>query len=200
MPTIRVDITWHVGWPVATPTPMFESAVGDAVITGQAQTDGSIVIEVRSQEALLTVKSSRLNPKSNFFQIFVAWEFPSDLSAVANGKLIASLMPLESPLPEVVELPKPKPRTPKDFSSENAQALQARKDFVAQLTAKSGNRLTEIMHHAALFLHVRRAGARRRSVRRDRCEATRDATRSGLMCRVGGSSGHMPPRPMGRTA
>jgi hypothetical protein len=50
------------------------------------------------------------------------------------------------------------------------------------------------------FLHVRRAGARRRSVRRDRCEATRDATRSGLICRFGGSSGHAAPRLMGRTA
>jgi hypothetical protein len=36
------------------------------------------------------------------------------------------------------------------------------------------------------FLHVRRAGACRHSVWRDRCEVTRDAARSGLICRVGG--------------
>ena len=39
------------------------------------------------------------------------------------------------------------------------------------------------------FLQVRRADARRRSVRRDRCEATRCATRLGLICHVGGSQG-----------
>src|SRR5262249_22823181 len=50
------------------------------------------------------------------------------------------------------------------------------------------------------FLHVRRADACRRSVWRDRCEATRDAARSGLICRVGGSSGHTAPRLMGLTA
>src|SRR5215813_14869799 len=50
------------------------------------------------------------------------------------------------------------------------------------------------------FLHVTRADACRRSVWRDRCEATRDAARSGLICRVGGSSGHTAPRLMGLTA
>ena len=50
------------------------------------------------------------------------------------------------------------------------------------------------------FLHVRRGGVHRRSVRRDRRKATRDAARSGLICHVGGSSGHTAPRLMGRTA
>ena len=39
------------------------------------------------------------------------------------------------------------------------------------------------------FLYVRGADACRHSVWRDRCEATRHAARSGLICRVGGSSG-----------
>ena len=50
------------------------------------------------------------------------------------------------------------------------------------------------------FLHVRRSDACRRSVWRERWEATRDAARSGLICRVGGSSGHAAPRLMGLTA
>src|SRR5262249_28484401 len=50
------------------------------------------------------------------------------------------------------------------------------------------------------FLHVRRADARRHSVWRDRCEATRDAARSGLISRVGGSAGHTAPRLTGLTA
>ena len=61
-------------------------------------------------------------------------------------------------------------------------------------------RLARIMHHACVFLRVRRTDARRRSVRRDRCEDTRCATRSGLICHVGGSAGHTAPPPMGRTA
>lgn len=50
------------------------------------------------------------------------------------------------------------------------------------------------------FFEVRRADARRRSVRWDRREDTRDAARSGLICHVGGSAGHTAPRPMGLTA
>jgi hypothetical protein len=61
-------------------------------------------------------------------------------------------------------------------------------------------RLARIMHHTTLFLQVMRADARRRSVRWDRREATRDAARWGLMCHIGGSAGHTAPRPMVRTA
>src|SRR5207253_3536935 len=60
--------------------------------------------------------------------------------------------------------------------------------------------LAAIMHHAGTFLHEVWRRVRRRSVRADRCEATRLTTRMGLMCLVGGSSGHAAPRFMGRTA
>jgi hypothetical protein len=51
----------------------------------------------------------------------------------------------------------------------------------------------------AIF-HVRLAVARRRSVRLDRCGSTRCATHWGLICLVGGSSGHAAPWLRGRTA
>ena len=86
-------------------------------------------------------------------------------------------------------------------------ATNPKQETDAELTKAIGliagtiaNNLTCIMQYAALFLHVRRADACRHSVWRDRCEATRDAARSGLICHVGGSAGHTAPRPMGRTA
>ena len=51
-----------------------------------------------------------------------------------------------------------------------------------------------------IFLRVRRTDVWRRSVRRDRYEATRLCDAFGLICHVGGSAGHTAPRPMGRTA
>src|ERR1700686_5219462 len=44
------------------------------------------------------------------------------------------------------------------------------------------HRLTRIMHHMERFLHVWPTIAHRRSVRLDRREATRRATRFGLIC------------------
>jgi hypothetical protein len=60
--------------------------------------------------------------------------------------------------------------------------------------------LARIMHHTTRFLQVMRADARRHSVRWDRREATRCATRWELICHIGGSAGRGAPRPMGRTA
>ena len=50
------------------------------------------------------------------------------------------------------------------------------------------------------FLHVPPAVAGRRSVRLDRCEATRRATRLGLICLRRRRVGHTAPRLTGRTA
>jgi hypothetical protein len=50
------------------------------------------------------------------------------------------------------------------------------------------------------FLLAGPAHARRRSVRLDRCASTRCATHWGLICLVGGSSGHAAPWLRGRTA
>jgi len=134
-------MSWHRGWPVATPMPMFESQAGAASVKGEAQTDGSIAVEVISEDRSMRVRSARLNPKSSLFRFGIAWKFPDDLCVVANGQIIASLLPLASPLPETIDFPEPKLRTPKDFASENARALQARKEAINQLTAKPGNRL-----------------------------------------------------------
>ena len=56
-------------------------------------------------------------------------------------------------------------------------------------------RMVRIMHHACVFLRVRRTDARRRSVRRDRCEDTRCATRLGLICLSAARRGARPRGP-----
>ena len=73
-------------------------------------------------------------------------------------------------------------------------------DLALELGTNSKYSLAAIMHHARVFLRVRRVDARQRSVRRDRREDTRCATRLGLICHVGGLSGRTAPRPMGLTA
>jgi hypothetical protein len=67
---------------------------------------------------------------------------------------------------------------------------------------KSSNKSAPNRNHASrgAFFHVRLAVARRRSVRLDRCASTRRATHWGLICLVGGSSGHAAPWLRGRTA
>jgi hypothetical protein len=63
------------------------------------------------------------------------------------------------------------------------------------------NNQTNPDHSSRLaFLPAGSAHARRRSVRLDRCASTRCATHWGLICLVGGSSGHAAPWFRGRTA
>ena len=92
------------------------------------------------------------------------------------------------------------PASPTLSATEQSEAKFAARALALRLVVANASNPSPDHASRGAFLHVRRADACRRSVRRDRCEATRDATRLGLICRVGGSSGHTAPRLMGRTA
>jgi hypothetical protein len=66
---------------------------------------------------------------------------PGDLTAVANGIVIANLI---GEVPTEIVLPVPKERSPIDFAKENEQARENRARAAAALVPKTGRRLRSL--------------------------------------------------------
>jgi hypothetical protein len=136
------------------------------------------------------------------------------LLAPQKGMNVATLLDIQNSDRALIEdlykkklLKKKQVATYGDFAGKNEADIEDMFDrdfYVSLVNAEFAKELNTPVNpdHASrdIFLRVRRTDVWRRSVRRDRYEATRLCDAFGLICHVGGSAGHTAPRPMGRTA
>jgi hypothetical protein len=154
---------WFLGWPVASPAPMFAYKCDFWRVEALAQTDGSIIFSVVStdlQESM-EVQSIQVVPNSNRIKFGGAFKAPDEFNVYANGVHIASLLP--GTLAASAELPPLKLGTPVDFSAENVAASEARVRREAERIARPNYRLRtldeEVRFLRASVLHLRESVA-----------------------------------------